>query len=269
MSQQALVPVEQKQVAFYDDKIVAVQVEDGTIYVPVRPICDALGVNWSGQRQRISRDAVLSEVAMSVGVTHSDIATGSRRPRTSTMLALPLNFLNGFLFGINTNRVKSEIRDHLIRYQRECYQVLADAFQKGVAVAPDPDIDAIIASDPDLSEAYSLAQVALSLIRSHARLKANVDDHEMRLQLIEADLGNTDRYISVSQASTIMQAVKAIALQLGKQSGRNEFGGVYGELYRRFKVNSYEHLPATKFDEAMDFMRQWYTSLIDSESMPF
>lgn len=33
----------------------------------------------------------------------------------------------GFLLGIDANRVKSELRDRLINYQRECYQELAAA----------------------------------------------------------------------------------------------------------------------------------------------
>jgi hypothetical protein len=35
------------------------------------------------------------------------------------MLMLPVNFLNGWLFGIDSNRVKPEIRDRLIAYQTE------------------------------------------------------------------------------------------------------------------------------------------------------
>lgn len=33
------------------------------------------------------------------------------------MLCLPLEYLNGWLFGINATRVKKEIRENLIRYQ--------------------------------------------------------------------------------------------------------------------------------------------------------
>jgi hypothetical protein len=58
----SLIPVEQKEVIFYDDEIIAVQVEDGTVYVPLRPICDLLGIQWSAQRRRINRDEILSEV---------------------------------------------------------------------------------------------------------------------------------------------------------------------------------------------------------------
>lgn len=44
------------------------------------------------------------------------------------MLCLPLDYINGFLFGINANRVEPELRERLITYQREYYQVLAAAF---------------------------------------------------------------------------------------------------------------------------------------------
>jgi hypothetical protein len=50
---------------------------------------------------------------------------------------------------------------------------------------------------------------------------------------------SSDRFITAAQASRISQAVKAVAIALGKVSGRNEFDGVYGELYRRFEVTSY------------------------------
>ncbi len=71
MSDSALVPIEQKRVVFYDDEITAVLVEvDGRriVYVPVRPICDFLGVQWAAQSKRIKRDAVLSQVLTSVSV---------------------------------------------------------------------------------------------------------------------------------------------------------------------------------------------------------
>jgi hypothetical protein len=107
---QALTVVEQKEVLFYGDTIVAVRAKDRGVYVPVRPICERLGVDWSAQRQRLMRDAVLADLAISVVVTTTDIppdsGTRSRRPRTSEMLALPLDYISGFLFSINADRVK-------------------------------------------------------------------------------------------------------------------------------------------------------------------
>ena len=124
MSDKALIPIEQRTVIFYDDEITAVLVEVNgrqAVYVPIRPICDFLGVDWSSQRQRINRDAILSR--------HFVVVTTTKSGRGSpNMLALPLDYLNGWMFGINANRVKTEIRDKLLRYQEECYRVLAEAF---------------------------------------------------------------------------------------------------------------------------------------------
>ena len=72
---------------------------------------------------------------MSVRVTRTDIDPSSRQPHTSELLAIPLDYLNGWLFGVNANRVKDDVRDKLIRYQKECYRVLAREFVQ-TAVSP-------------------------------------------------------------------------------------------------------------------------------------
>jgi ferritin-like metal-binding protein YciE len=88
-------------------------------------------------------------------------------------------------------------------------------------------------------------------------------DHENRLEQLEEQLGETGRHITTEQASRISQAVKLIAMELSKRSGRNEYGGVYGELYRKFSITSYKELPADKYDEAAAFLKEWYQSLTD------
>ena len=93
--------------------------------------------------------------------------------------------------------------------------------------------------------------------------------HEQRIELIEAKLGDKSRHITIAQASRISQSVKAIGLELSSRSGRNEFGGVYGELHRRFQITSYHELPANKYDEAMGFLREWYQALNDTDAIPF
>ena len=37
----------------------------------------------------------------------------------------------------------------------------------------------------------------------------------------------------------------------------NEYGAVYGELYRKFGVTGYKQLPATKFHQAMNWLNEW------------
>ena len=45
------------------------------------------------------------------------------------MLCLPLDYLNGWLFKISAKRYTGARRDAIVRYQKECYRVLAEHFQ--------------------------------------------------------------------------------------------------------------------------------------------
>jgi hypothetical protein len=277
MSQTALQPLEQKTVLFYEDEITAVLVvedDEQEVYVPVRPICDFLGIDWSSQRRRINRDPVLSEVTMSVVITATDIDAQSRRPQTSSMLCLPLDFLNGWLFGVSAQRVKPEFRERVITYQRECYKILADAFQKTQEeeTAVTPNIAA-------LQQVKALGQALINLaeeqIEQEIRLSQTeqrldqavvvVGDLTKRVEAVESQLGDPGRKVTPVQATDVSQAVKAVAMALSKASGRNEYGGVYGELYRRYEVPSYRELPASKYEDVMTWLNDWLQSITSDQ----
>lgn len=261
---QGLVPIQERTVVFYDDELTAVLVEVGQrseIYVPMRPIVENLGLTWSPQLRRINRDPVLSEAATSVTVTVTE--SGQR----GAMTCLPLKYLPGFLFGISVNRVKDAYREAVIRYQRECYDVLWEAFQEGRLTA-DPALSDLAAGDSPAAIAYRMASAVMRLARQQLLLEtqqqeqaAQLVDHDERLERLEQMLPEPSRAISQSEAMQISQAVKAIAQALGKQTGRNEYGGVYGELYRRFEITSYKLLPAHRFEEAMAFLTEWHQNL--------
>src|SRR5258708_685691 len=78
---------------------------------------------YSTGRQRVSGSP--RRLSKSVRVTR--MKSESRRGDPET-LCLPVEYLNGWLFGINASRVKSELREKIIRYQRDCYRVLWEAF---------------------------------------------------------------------------------------------------------------------------------------------
>jgi hypothetical protein len=263
--QKALMPIEQKHVNFYGDEIVAVVVEGNQIFVPIRPICDFLGVDWSAQYRRAQGDSVLSgELRTCVVVT----ATQGQPDQRRDMTCLPLEFISGWLFGINAKRVKEEVRERLIRYQRECYKVLDEAFRDGRLTA-DPDFDKLLASDSPAAQAYKMAAAIMRMARQQLMLESRVDDHDKRIETLEETLGDPGRHITPEQASQISQAVKAVAMKISEQSGRNEYGGVYGELYRKFGITGYKLLPASRFQEATSWLSEWYQQVAGSDDVPF
>lgn len=266
MSEQAIIPVEQREIEFYEDTVTAIVAPDGKVYVPLRPVCELIGVTWQGQRQRINRDPVLSLVAIRVNVTFPQIEAGRGKNLTREMIAIPLDFVNGFLFGINVNRVDESIREKLITYQLECYQILSDAFSTGIAVRQDEEL---LQSESPQGSAYRVALAVAKLAREQYYMGLKVEDNTRRIGLLEAQLSNPTAYVTQEQAQQISEAVKAIATVQGKRSGKNEFGGTYGELYRRYGITSYKHLPTAKFDHCITWLREWWTEITDDSDAPF
>ena len=91
-------------------------------FVPLKPLCEAIGVDFEGQRQRVERDVILSLATFKVKATGRD---GKRYE----MISLPIKYIFGWLFTIDTDRVKEEARESVIRYKIECYDVLYNYLQ--------------------------------------------------------------------------------------------------------------------------------------------
>ena len=114
-------------IQFHGHDVVTIVHDNGKIYVAIKPICDAIGLEWSAQFRRIQRDVVLTSVVAMMAITAAD-------KKTYETLCLPLGMLNGWLFGVDANRVKPELRGAVIDYQRDCYEVL-DSHFRGKALA--------------------------------------------------------------------------------------------------------------------------------------
>jgi hypothetical protein len=103
----AIVPVREKEVNFYGDQRLVAQGDDEIVWVPLRPLCDHLGLNWSGARQRVNRDPVLSG-AQGVCIIHTP--GGDQQ-----MLCLPLDLIPGWLFGVTVSKVRPEFQEKILR----------------------------------------------------------------------------------------------------------------------------------------------------------
>ncbi len=277
---QTLIPVDQREIDFYGDSLTAVLSENGTVYVPVRPICEYLGVAWNGQYERIKRDAVLSEVMMSVRVTRMDIDPSSRRPHTSEVIAVPLDFVNGFLFGINANRVKEKVRETLLRYQRECYRVLADTFLSNITTVAPIDADdqvlmqlhnmalVIAATTKEMMEAKRLAldnQHRLDLAREYLKgMNTRLGGMEQRLQLVEKRTQAGP--LTEEQAREIQHRVNLIAQKLTiYDPGTKHYPGVYEALRYETGATSYKSIPPKGYEAAIVFLDNWLRRIQESE----
>jgi hypothetical protein len=254
MAEKALTPIEQKEIAFYGDELTAVRINDGRIYASLRHMCQALDVDMTGQRQRIQRHKVL---ANGLGVCKIQTPGGLQQTYILRVDLVPL-----WLTGIRISMVNEEIRPKLEKFQEEAAAVLWEAFQEGRLTADSTFDELLKTADEGLVQAYQMAQAIVQLARNQILLDGRMTQAEQRLDTLEAQLGSSERQVTPEQASQISQAVKAVALALGKKTNKNEFGACYGELYRRYGITSYKAMPAHKFDDALAFLTEWHQSIV-------
>jgi hypothetical protein len=96
-------------------------IENGQKLIPVKPICEALGIDSKNQRASIQEDPILG----SVGVLST--STG-KDGKSYEMFCIPLKFAFGWLLKIDARNVKEEVREGLVSYQLQCYDALYSYF---------------------------------------------------------------------------------------------------------------------------------------------
>lgn len=94
---------------------------NGRKWVPIKPICDIMGIDVEAQRRKILEDEILRSTAV------LSTAVGADK-KDRQMTCLPLEFVFGWLFTINPDRVAPDAREAVIRYKLECYEALYDHF---------------------------------------------------------------------------------------------------------------------------------------------
>ena len=109
-----------KEVELNGVKLTGIRTQEGKIYIVVKTFCEILGLDPSGQLQRIKRDETLRE-----GMGMMPIPTESGKQE---MTLLELDFLPMWLTGIRAERCKEEIRPYLKEFKLKAKDILADAF---------------------------------------------------------------------------------------------------------------------------------------------
>lgn len=175
-------------VPFYEDTVVLVGQNDAP-YVAMKPVVENMGLYWTGQHAKL-----VEKFASVIQI----ICTTGADGKQYEMICLPLRKLPAWLYSINPNKVKPELRDKIIRYQEECDDALWDYWTKGVASRP---------GAPNTTQRIALSRHRLALLKELHRTR----DRALRSAIHEqlADVSHS-LGLSVPELDSIGWAERAI-----------------------------------------------------------
>lgn len=170
---------EGKKFLEFNGKVIYFVAADGQYWIALKPICEALGIGWKYQHEKLQKDKILGQLSRDHGMVAAD---GKIREMTS----LPEFAIYGWIFKIESNA------EGLEEYQWECYRVLYEHFHGMIGGRKDLlkqkaeaqlEIDRIYNSfSPEQALALSKANKRINAINSELRkLDAQVMDEERDL----------------------------------------------------------------------------------------
>lgn len=118
--------LEIRHVDFHSNKIMTIR-KDATEFVAMRPVVEAIGLNWKGQSEKLRKNQEKFNCV--------DIHTVGKDGKNRDMLCIPITKFNGWAFSINSDKIPDlEVRKRVELYQEECFIALHDYWTKGTAV---------------------------------------------------------------------------------------------------------------------------------------
>lgn len=152
-----------RTIPFHGDQIVVTSDER----VALRPVCEALGLSFAGQRERLNRTSWAV-----VRMTRTTGADG----KSYDMVTIDRRTFTMWLATIETSRLKNAAaRDKIDLYQREAADVLDAYFHNGGAINPRADEHQVNAIIRQAQMQMELCQAAKGLIHpDHLEARARV-----------------------------------------------------------------------------------------------
>lgn len=97
--------------------ITSVKNEEGKVFFPVKPVCEAIGIAFPAQYTKIKEDPSFASVVTIIVTTGAD-------GKKYDMVCLPDYRINGWLYSINPGKVAPEAKGSVMHYRDECNDVL-------------------------------------------------------------------------------------------------------------------------------------------------
>lgn len=263
----AIQPREQLPFTYFGSVVLAARHPDGTIYLSVRDLCDLLGVSRPSQMRRLRQHGELSK-----GLALFLVQTaGGPQPQEFLSLEMAPTWLLGISARARSEEVRSKLaylQAYLVREVYAAYTRLAGLPEQSSRQIE--DLEELRRLDTSLSAlAERQAQVEASQDRAREAwrsLSAQVREAVDRIAALEQQ---QEGAISRAQRGHLYQLVQAWGAAKSEQEPRLRRAAAFQTVWAAFKVRfalaRYEDLPAARYREAVQFVKDNYRALTGRE----
>jgi hypothetical protein len=268
------IPSEQLPITLFDGAVLAVRAADGNISLVVQDLCTVLGLIPSSQLRAIRADDRLHLAAFRLRIGN----------QVRTLDCLLLDDIPLWLIKVRPRRGNAQGAERLRYVQAYLVASVRSAFAAltGLPDAPSnqiEDLQELDAIDPSLQALRALGERQANLEESQDRarevwrdLAAQIRElrgvlplvEELRARIQEVEQRLNQR-LSPEQRNTIYRLVQAQgearAMQAKSEKPGVEIRKCWAEFNARFGIATYTDLPAARFDEAVQFVKERYQAL--------
>lgn len=252
----------------FDEAIIPSTVGSDLItYVPIRIMCDVLGIDGGYQIEVIRAHKNLRDGLARLPFLNHYLAS----TRVNVMYGISVKKLHSWLMTIPVESLKNpDAQERLYRMQAELSEVLyAWAAREGVPedirAEEEQNLPAetqnIYDAIANARDAVNLAELALGKVDEQ---QVTLEDLQKRIKTLETqwqEAGAGQEHINALQKEQYRSWVKLIGAQLVKK-GQGDYGYVETELKRVFHFNSYHWIAPDQFEAIRKYCIQWYQRLV-------
>lgn len=208
-------PVVPATVPFYQNTLLTAET-NGQKYAAMKPIVEGMGLAWQSQQAKIRASKRFDDIVIPLQTPGG----------IQEMVCIPMQKLNGWLFSVNSDKVKPEIKEKILRYQEECFVVLYDYWHKGAAVNEHSGVTAPAVLDTEILKSLLATSQAVAGLRENLSILSSVAESLDQLQETSRTMS-----ASVEQLSQIAHIESAVRTHIDQF--RSDFRKVSDLAYQR------------------------------------
>lgn len=243
-------------VTFFEHPCLAVRVADGGIYVAIRDLCDAVGLQLAAQLRRLKRDSELS-----AGVIQARVATAGGVQEQDFLL---LEMVPWWLSSVSRAKASPVVAERLRFLRLFAIKTVYDAFAQAANLPAGPS-----RAIEDLADLGRLDDTMAAVAERQRQIEESQDKAraawralDTRVRALEEKVGGV---LSAQQGGYLYHLVHAWADARVQREERLDVGearrACFAALKARYRVAKYDQIPAAMYADAVAYVRREFQKL--------